>query len=868
MKKVIILIITFLLFLPSTVTAEECKKDNITIKSIQLKDKASYVEEVSPTIVDTNKIDMDLKMYEVGDYVEYKLNVSNTSDENYYFNKDSLGINSDYFNYSISYKDNSNIIKAHDEKEIVLKVQYKKEIDKLNFYSGKYNDRNNIVINLSTNQSIIDIMTNPNTRRTYILLFIISIIVIFTNFVYVKNKKVTNYILLILLAIIVIPSSVHALCECSIDIDSNILIVLAKPNPCTFNGELVQGAEYVKGQYTYRYMQERTDSTWQNIENDGWGVMLTDKNSTNNVETKLCTVINDKPIVSMSYMFNNSNTNHIDLSSFDTSNVVNMVGMFNGVQNVEEYDLLSFNTENVKNLDIMFKQNTSLKKINLSTFDTKNVTSHSTLFYGDSELEEVNMDNWDFRKSGVGGGHFISDEKLKKVSCKNWKLPENFSYWLSTSWSGGSNSSVEEIDVTGWDLSETKNIQSLFYNSNNLKKIIGLDTWDTSNIENMNRMFYGLSSIEELDLSSFNTSKVINMEAIFGDCNNLESLNLSNFDFSNYNNGYGLTGYLFDGTNESLKNLNVSNTKYGKYMVFTFNYTRNLESIDLTGVDTSLVEDMHQAFYQLDKLKEINILDFDTSNVTNMSGMFNGCSSLKKVDLNGLDVRKVQNFEGLISNCTSLEELGLSNLDFSNYQNSTHLYHMNGRYVNGTVKKLNLENSIFSPNSQDMLRGTYEEINLKNVDTSHVISMDYMLHDLPNIKELDLSSFDTSNVRSMYYLFKYPTKIENLDLSHFDLSSIDPNGNALYGMLNGINSAKRIDLSGLDLSYRESGTSTLGLNIYDNYLEELVTPKNLNIGNDRISINKRMYAKGDNVGIIEITKDTPTNTIYKDHPWN
>ena len=62
----------------------ECKKDNITIKSIQLKDKASYVEEVSPTIVDTNKIDMDLKMYEVGDYVEYKLNVSNTSDENYY----------------------------------------------------------------------------------------------------------------------------------------------------------------------------------------------------------------------------------------------------------------------------------------------------------------------------------------------------------------------------------------------------------------------------------------------------------------------------------------------------------------------------------------------------------------------------------------------------------------------------------------------------------------------------------------------------------------------------------------------------------------------------------------------------------------
>ena len=57
-----------------------------------------------------------------------------------------------------------------------------------------------------------------------------------------------------------------------------------EPIYCTFDGELVQGAEYVNGQYTYRYMQEvksvDTGLSWVNIEEDGWGVQLTDKTST------------------------------------------------------------------------------------------------------------------------------------------------------------------------------------------------------------------------------------------------------------------------------------------------------------------------------------------------------------------------------------------------------------------------------------------------------------------------------------------------------------------------------------------------------------------------------------------------------------
>ena len=71
---------------------------------------------------------------------------------------------------------------------------------------------------------------------------------------------------------------------------------------------MVQDAEYVNGQYTYKYKQHAWGrSSWDSITYDGWGVQLIDEESTDPVTTKLCTYINDKPIVSMSSMFHTSN---------------------------------------------------------------------------------------------------------------------------------------------------------------------------------------------------------------------------------------------------------------------------------------------------------------------------------------------------------------------------------------------------------------------------------------------------------------------------------------------------------------------------------------------------------------------------------
>ena len=70
---------------------------------------------------------------------------------------------------------------------------------------------------------------------------------------------------------------------------------------CKTNDTLTQALKYVNGQYTYAYKQRGNYASsviaWNNINNNGWGVQLTDKASTDAVTSKLCTYINNKPIL-------------------------------------------------------------------------------------------------------------------------------------------------------------------------------------------------------------------------------------------------------------------------------------------------------------------------------------------------------------------------------------------------------------------------------------------------------------------------------------------------------------------------------------------------------------------------------------------
>ena len=475
--KLLVVLLLCIFLLPFMVNAEECNPNSIKIQSISVKDKSEYTEELSNITFENNKINLDLKMYDVGDYIEYKLKVKNESKENFYFDEKSLNINSNYFDYSLSYKDNSNRIEPNTEKIIYLRVEYKKEVEKENFFSGKYKDSNIVSLLLTDNKR--SIFTNPLTGSNKIILLLITMIILGIYLYYKKTNNIRLNIFIIIGLSLLIPISTYALCEVKLDINSNITIGKVKPNPCTYDGELVQGAEYVNGQYTYRYMQE---GGWNNIDEDGWGVILTDKESTDEVTTKLCTSINDKPIVSTSFMFADSKASNFDVSSFDTSNVTNMNYMFTNSGDIAKSFIIQ----------------------GLDNFDTSKVENMSCMFSGAAENATTfnigDLSNWD----------------TSKVTDMNYMFS-----------AAGYSSTIFDLDLSNWDTSNVTTMIFMFNASGysaTTWEIGDLSNWDTSNVTNMMLMFSGAAANATAfnigDLSNWDTSKVTSMDAMFAGAGN------------------------------------------------------------------------------------------------------------------------------------------------------------------------------------------------------------------------------------------------------------------------------------------------------------------------------------------------------------
>ncbi len=97
----------------------------------------------------------------------------------------------------------------------------------------------------------------------------------------------------------------------------------------------------------------------------------------------------------------------------------------------------------------------------------------------------------------------------------------------------------EEIDMTGFDTSNSTNMYRMFATCNALKSL-SISNFDTSKVSIMGGMFKGCKALESLDLSSFDTSKVTSMNEMFQDCSSLASLDLISFDTSNVTDMEGM----------------------------------------------------------------------------------------------------------------------------------------------------------------------------------------------------------------------------------------------------------------------------------------------------------------------------------------
>ena len=296
---------------------------------------------------------------------------------------------------------------------------------------------------------------------------------------------------------------------------------------CTTTDTLTQGLKYVNGQYTYAYKQEGKYASsglgWSSISNNGWGVQLTDKTSTDAVTSKVCTYINNKSVVSMRYMFSNSQATSLDVSSFNTSNVTNMGYMFLRSQ-ATTLDLSNFNTSKVTNMSSMFNVSKATT-LDLSNFDTSNVIIMNNMFQ-DSQATTLDISNFDTSKVKMMDYMFLRSQATT-IDVSNFDTSNVTGMSMMFA-----DSKATTLDVSNFNTSKVTNMPSMF--SDSQATTLDVSNFDTSNVTNMSSMFSD-SQATTLDVSNFDTSNVTNMSYMFSN-SKVTTLDVSNFDTSNVTN--------------------------------------------------------------------------------------------------------------------------------------------------------------------------------------------------------------------------------------------------------------------------------------------------------------------------------------------
>lgn len=285
-----------------------------------------------------------------------------------------------------------------------------------------------------------------------------------------------------------------------------------------------------------------------------------------------------------SFMFVDSNVPEIDLTEFDTTNVVDMDYMFLEANlgdclilvsstitqaNTPDRNILTLNTEGVISMSGMFKD-CKVKHLDLRNLRTDNVTDFSDMFCSCNDLIDLNVDGFDTSKAKDFHGMFQGCIKLTQLNVKHFNVDN------------------------------VLHMSCLFSRCLRLK-VINLESWDFSQVSDANEMFVYCEKLEKI-IANFNFKMIKEMAFMFCYCTKLSKVDLSHSDLSHVFD-FGYTFFKCEG----LKDIRFSQGVWqkAKLTLSMFDNCKALERLNLPDVILNDVIRSYAMFDDCDSLKEI-----------------------------------------------------------------------------------------------------------------------------------------------------------------------------------------------------------------------------------------------------------------------
>ena len=427
---------------------------------------------------------------------------------------------------------------------------------------------------------------------------------------------------------------------------------------------------------------------------------------------------NTKGLTTMYDMFSaNRNIQEIDLSSWDTSNVTNMYGMFRNDYSltsikfgdnfntslvtdmdsmfrnisVTTLDLSSFNTSKVTEMGNMFNNSSNLTSLDLSSFNTSQVSRMNMMFYGCSSLTELDLSNWDTSNVTTYGNMFLNCKSLSEIKMCNCS-DSTIQFITDRLNDVGILSNVtiitecesnDKVNSLTCNFNKSTPITDLYFDMDNLPEEMGYYWvgfsynpnqrgdcndcyWDDGDLKIclFENRYEGVMNGQITELEQINGLYHLHLDTpLYFKCGE-ENSHLERYYLTpnKSSTSCGDTiSFRWDGNATDsfefeleLRTRNVYREDCKDNGDGTYTYTTTLSDM---GIET--LTNCSWVFVHNHNLVELNNFPC-TDNVTEMVNMFQSCNSLTSLDLSSFNVSNVYEMSNMFSSCSNLETLNLN----------------------------------------------------------------------------------------------------------------------------------------------------------------------------------------------------------------
>ena len=416
-----------------------------------------------------------------------------------------------------------------------------------------------------------------------------------------------------------------------------------------------------------------------------------------------------------------SSITSLNLSGFNTSNVTTMLQMFQNCTSLSTITFgNNFDTSSVSVLDRMFYNCQSLQSLNLSTFDTSSANNIYFMFGYCRNLTSLDISNFDL--SSVTELTYMlygmtSLQQLKTPSV----YPTDLSIQLPNTFYDPSNNAYTTLSTGNPTETWIKLPYTVVFNANTgtgtmPNQVIGVGATTTLTTNAFTKTGYkfvgwntqadgqGTAYLNNASVSNLGTfNQTVNLyaqwvegEATFlygatvnymmkelaGTDTSVQTYRHNQFDYNirsiersdtlpdNFTptsdntlseeslSDFPIYGWFDNGTLYYYTEAPILKTHGSTFSMFRS--LMNVESIDVSSINTSSTYEMGAMFFNCPKLSSIDVSNFDTHNVAGMTDMFNmyyDNNYLTKLDLSSFNIKANASISNMISHTPALEQL-------------------------------------------------------------------------------------------------------------------------------------------------------------------------------------------------------------------